>query len=134
MSSPISIETPQEEPTPSSVTPAEAEIGQPARPVIGLPDPADTPDLPALRRQRQQQLLTDILAGGEARHAVLASAGVNALEFNVVLKKTALEATACAEDPFQRLQMLVPSMRLYGSLLKLGKELISGDSRGSGAD
>lgn len=78
----------------------------------------------ALRRaERQQEYLTAKLADPDPKAAVLGSLALEALDFNTLLKSALLEAVAGCEDPTERLQTLVPGMRLYSNLLRLAEKL-----------
>lgn len=78
----------------------------------------------ALRRaERQQQYLEAKLADPDPKNAVLGSLALEALEFTPLLKSAMLEVAAACEDPTQRLQTLLPGIRLYSAVLRMAEKL-----------
>ena len=85
--------------------------------------PANPLDLAARQAQRQQELLAAKLADPDPKAAVLGSAAVAVLEFGTTLRTTLLAVVDSTSDPAERLERLMPGLRMYGNLVRLADKL-----------
>lgn len=81
-------------------------------------------NLEAVKAARQRQLLADALAGSDPKAAVLAAAGVEALELGGLLKPAIADVAAATGDPVERLGKLQSAMRMHADLTKLAGKLL----------
>lgn len=81
-------------------------------------------DLEAVKAARRRQLLAGVLADADPRAAVLATAGVEALELGGLLKPAIAEVAAATGDPVERLAKLQSAMRTHADLTKLAGKLL----------